>query len=137
MNFGWRTAAKIAWRESRPSALKFLFVIIAVAAGVGALTGVRGFSRAFHTMLMREARTLLAGDLSVRTFLLPTPEQTRYLESLRARGISSTWITETISMAAAQPGKPPVLVSVKAVDPRPIRSTARCNSNPTRTHARL
>src|SRR3954447_24324450 len=117
MNFGWSKAAKIAWRESRPSALKFLFVIIAVAAGVGALTGVRGFSRAFHTMLMREARTLLAGDLSVRSFLLPTPEQTRYLESLRARGISSTWITETISMAAAQPGKPPVLVSVKAVDP--------------------
>ena len=44
MKFGWRTAAKIAWRESRPSALKFMFVILAVAAGVAALTRVRVFS---------------------------------------------------------------------------------------------
>ena len=116
MKFSWRTAAKIAWRESRPSALKFTFVILAVAAGVGALTGVRGFSRAFHSMLMREARTLLAADLSVRTFLLPTPEQIAQMDSMGNRGITRTWITETVSMAGAGEGKPPVLVSIKAVD---------------------
>ena len=117
MRFGWRTAAKIAWRESRPSALKFLFVILAVAAGVGALTGVRGFSRAFHNMLMREARTLLAADLSVRTFALPTAEQTNEMDALSKQGIQRTWITETVSMAVADPNRPPVLVSIKAVDP--------------------
>ena len=41
-------------------------MIVAVAIGVGSLAGVRGFSRAFYGMLLREARTLMAADLSVR-----------------------------------------------------------------------
>ena len=40
MNFRWSTAFKIAWREARSSSFKFLFVILAVAVGVGSLTGV-------------------------------------------------------------------------------------------------
>ena len=31
--FPWRTALKIAWRESRSSPAKFLFVVMAVAVG--------------------------------------------------------------------------------------------------------
>ncbi len=112
----WRTALKIAWREARASSVKFAFVILAVAVGVGALTGVRGFSRAFHLMLVREARTLIAADLSVRVFALPSPEQDTVMNQLAARGVDHTWITETISMAAVE-GRAPVLVSVKAVDP--------------------
>ncbi len=73
MHFSWKTACKIAWRESRSSSFKFLFVILAVAVGVGSLTGVRGFSRAFHEMLLTQARTLMAADLSLRVFELPTP----------------------------------------------------------------
>lgn len=113
----WRTAVKIAWREGRASSVKFAFVILAVAVGVGALTGVRGFSRAFHTLLVREARTLIAADLSVRTFALASADQEATMTQLASRGVAHTWITETISMAAIE-GKPPVLVSVKAVDPR-------------------
>lgn len=114
-SLSWRTALKIAWREGRASTVKFAFVILAVAVGVGSLTGVRGFSRAFHAMLIREARTLIAADLSVRTFALATPEQNATMKQLAAAGVDHTWITETISMAAVE-GKPPVLVSVKAVD---------------------
>jgi putative ABC transport system permease protein len=113
----WRTASHLAWRESRASAVKFAFVIIAVAIGVGSLAGVRGFSRSFHSMLLREARTLLAGDLSVRMFLLPSPEQNQALAKLERQGIAHTWITETVSMASYRPGKPPVLVSIKSVEP--------------------
>ena len=54
---------------------KFLFVMLAVAIGVGALTGVRGFSEAFRDMLLRNARVLMAGDLSLRVFHQPRPEQ--------------------------------------------------------------
>jgi predicted lysophospholipase L1 biosynthesis ABC-type transport system permease subunit len=36
-----RTALRIAWRELRASPAKFAFVVFAVTAGVGALTGVR------------------------------------------------------------------------------------------------
>jgi putative ABC transport system permease protein len=57
MNFSWTTAFKIAWREARSSSFKFLFVILAVAIGVGSLTGVRGFSHAFNEMLLGRARS--------------------------------------------------------------------------------
>ncbi|HCC56041.1 MAG TPA: ABC transporter permease, partial [Solibacterales bacterium] len=111
------TAARIAWREGRASTGKFLFVILAVAAGVGCLTGVRGFSRVFHTMLLKEARTLMAADLMVRVFSLPSPAQTAVMDDLNKRGIDHTWITETITMLSAGAGDaPPILVSAKAVD---------------------
>ena len=50
------TAFRIAVRDARAARGKFLFVIVAVALGVGSLTGVRGFSQAFASMLLREAR---------------------------------------------------------------------------------
>jgi putative ABC transport system permease protein len=115
--FPLRTAAKIAVREARSSSFKFGFVILAVAVGVGALTGVRGFSRAFHVLLVKEARTLMAADLSVRIFLAPTPQQLRVMDDVAASGAPYTAVTEAISMAAAGASKPPVLAGVKAIDP--------------------
>jgi putative ABC transport system permease protein len=117
MRFSWSTAWKIAWREARVSSFKFGFVILAVAVGVGSLTGVRGFSRAFHDMLLSQARTLMAADLSLRVFELPTPEQNAEMDSLARQGVQRTWITETLTMASAGESRPPMLVSVKAVDP--------------------
>ena len=69
------TAFRIAIREARASRGKFLFVILAVALGVGSLTGVRGFSQAFGSMLLSEARSLMAADISVRIFGDPHAEQ--------------------------------------------------------------
>lgn len=118
MRFSWGTAFKIAWRESRASSVKFLFVVLAVAAGVGSLTGVRGFSRAFHDLLLSQARTLMAADMTVRVFQLPTAEQTSVLDQLAKEGVRRTWITETLSMAASPSSGAPMLVSIKAVDPK-------------------
>ncbi len=114
----WRTALKIAWREAHASSAKFLFVIAAVAIGVGSLAGVRGFSRAFYGMLLREARTLMASDLSVRVFALPDAAQTAIMAKLEKRGVRRTWVTETLSMVSSGTVANPVLVSIKAVDPR-------------------
>lgn len=113
----WSLAARIAWRESRASLGRFAFVVAAVAVGVAALVGVRGFSTLFHDVLLKEARTLLAADLSVRDFRLPTQEQTAALDRLRAQGIAVTWVTESVSMLSAGPETVPLLVSVKAVEP--------------------
>jgi len=113
-----RTAGRIAWRETRSSLAKFLFVVLAVAAGVGALSGVRGFSQSFHSMLTKEARTVMAADLAARQFNLPTDQQIAGLDDLARRGVEYTWITETVSMAAAPSGDAtPVLAALKAVDP--------------------
>src|SRR5258708_33188897 len=95
------TALKIAWREAHASSAKFLFVIAAGAIGVGSLAGVRGFSRAFYGMLLREARTLMASDLSVRVFALPDAAQTAIMAKLEKRGVRRTWGTETPSMGSS------------------------------------
>lgn len=96
---------------------KFAFVALAVAVGVGSLAGVRGFGRAFRGMLLTEARTLMAGDLSVRVFELPGEEQLRALAELEAGGVRRTQVTETVSMMSSERARNPVLVSLKAVDP--------------------
>jgi putative ABC transport system permease protein len=118
MKLPFRTAARIAWRETRSSLVKFLFVVLGVAAGVGALSGVRGFSQSFESTLTHEARTIMAADLTARQFVVPNAAQTAQLDSLAARGVERTIVTETVSMAAATtPDAVPVLVSIKSVDP--------------------
>jgi len=92
---------------------------------VGSLAGVRGFGRAFRTMLLAEARTLMAADLMVRVFELPTPEQLRLFDSLEHRGARRTDITETISMLTAGENDPPVFCGVKAWTLRSILFMAR------------
>src|SRR6202451_1525546 len=94
----WASAAKIAWRELQASRAKFLFVIISVAIGVAALTGVRGVRDSFQHTLLGEARTLMAADLSARMFRQPTPVEEQQLNAMASRGIQRTQITDTVSM---------------------------------------
>ena len=117
MSRAWRTAFVMAWREGRASKGKFLFVVLAVTVGVACITGVRGFSEAFRGMLLRDARTLMAADLTVRTFEAPTPAQLEALQSVERRGAALTRIIETVSMISARGAADPLLVSVKAVEP--------------------
>ena len=113
----WSTAAKIAWRELHAGKAKFLFVLLSVAVGVAALTGVRGFSQSFQRALLLQARSIMAGDLSARMFRQATPTETKALDALSSQGVQRTVVTETISMAMAQGDPVPLLVTLKAVDP--------------------
>ncbi len=123
MRLSLRTASRIAWRETRSSMAKFLFVVLAVAAGVGALAGVRGFSQSFRATLKDESRTVMAADLTARQFTPATEAQAAKLDDLARQGVAHTLITETISMASSGTAAPgtdaatPALVSIKAVDP--------------------
>ena len=115
---GWATAAKIAWRELRASRSKFLFVILSVAIGVAALTGVRGFSESFQKVLLDQARSIMSADLSARMFRLITPQENAKLDVLaESKGVERTSVTETVSMASLQGDPVPLLVSLKVVDP--------------------
>ncbi|MDP9049408.1 MAG: FtsX-like permease family protein [Acidobacteriota bacterium] len=113
----YRSAARIAAREMRSSRGKFFFVLLSVAIGVAALTGVRGFSASFRTTLLLRARSIMAADLSARTFQQLTPEELRSVDSIRATGVQTTTVIEMISMASSPASPDPVLVSIKAVDP--------------------
>ncbi|MFL6352500.1 MAG: ABC transporter permease [Bryobacteraceae bacterium] len=112
-----QTAAKIAWREMRGSPTKFVFVILAVAVGIGALSGVKGFGYAFKAMLLRNAKQLIAADVQAQTWNLPTPQQIEEVKKIAKQYGALTRVTETISMAASERSHLPQMVSIKAVDP--------------------
>lgn len=129
----WRTAARIALRELRSSAGRFLFVVAAVALGVGALTGVRSFSQSFRQMLQERARTLIAGDVELRAPVTLTPAERAELERLASEQVQWTRITESLSMVAAPAtgtAGAPVLTTLKAVDPRLYPMAGSVSSQP-------
>lgn len=113
----YTSAARIAAREMRSSRGKFFFVILSVAIGVAALTGVRGFSTSFRGALLTRARSIMAGDLAARMFQQITPEQQKGLDEIAAEGVEITPVTELLSMASSPKTMDPLLISLKAVDP--------------------
>jgi putative ABC transport system permease protein len=113
----YRSAAKIAAREMRASRGKFAFVLLSVAIGVAALTGVRGFSASFRTTLLTRARSIMAADLAARMGQQATTDEQKGLDGVGATGVEMTNITEMLSMASSPKSPDPLLVSLKAVDP--------------------
>ena len=111
----WSAALRIAWREFQAAPAKFLFVIVSVAIGVAALTGVRGFTESFQKTLTGQARTILAADVSARMFRQPSAKEIAGLNALH--GVERTQVTEMVSMASTPSDPIPLLVSLKAVDP--------------------
>jgi putative ABC transport system permease protein len=117
MALSYSTAARIAARELRSSRGKFAFVVLSVAIGVAALTGVRGFSSSFRATLLLRARSIMAADISARTTQQPTATEQAALDKLRAEGNDITEVTELLSMASSTTSLDPLLVSLKAVEP--------------------
>ncbi|MBV9761605.1 MAG: ABC transporter permease [Acidobacteriaceae bacterium] len=130
LNFGFGTASKIAWRELRAAPAKFFFVILAVAVGVAALSGVKGFGFAFRGMLLRNARQLIASDLQAQTWNDPSPDDLAKLQAIAGRYGSITRVTETISMAASANERVPQMISVKGVDPSVYPYYGKLTLNP-------
>src|SRR3954465_6498663 len=110
-----QTASKIAWRDLRAAPAKFFFVILSVAVGVAALSGVKGFGYAFQGMLLRNAKQLLAADVQGQTWNDPTPEQAARIEGIGRRAGNMTNVVETVSMARSGGQRIPQMVAVKGV----------------------
>lgn len=136
-SFGIRTASKIAWRDLRAAPAKFLFVVLAVAVGVAALSGVKGFGYAFKGMLLRNAKQLIAADLQAQTWGLPTPEQLSGMQKIADRYGSMTRVTETVSMAGSVNQRVPQMVSVKGVDPSVYPYYGQLKLNPAQPVSKL
>src|SRR5262245_38141935 len=118
MNFNrnkLRFAVLMSWRETRAAAGKFAFLVLAIALGTGALTAVTGFNASVRHTLSREARSLMAADISVRLPLRPPQSDFDMLRNLESEGITTTQVTETVSMATSG-NHSPVLISVKGAD---------------------
>jgi putative ABC transport system permease protein len=123
----------MAWRETRATPAKFVFVIISVALGAAALTAVMGFNESVQYTLLREARSLMAGDVSVRMPIEPSPQEKEFLDALKLQGIDSTRVTETVSMASVGQGVP-VLASIKGADVGRYPFYGQLELDPTNAH---
>ena len=114
----WLTALRIAARELVFARVKFIFVVLSVAIGVGALTGVRGFADSFSTTLLGQARSILAADLTAKMTRTLRPEELERLDRFAAKaGAQMTQVTEMASMAGVEGDPVPLLVSLKVIDP--------------------
>jgi putative ABC transport system permease protein len=114
----WMFELRMAWRETRSSYKKFLFLIAVIALGVGALTGLKGFSTALNHSISRSAKDLIAADIAVRFRSLASQKEIDSLEKLTQHGVQVSRTTETLSMVALQKAPNPILSEVRAVDPK-------------------
>ncbi|HWI63471.1 MAG TPA: ABC transporter permease, partial [Symbiobacteriaceae bacterium] len=108
---------RMALRELRRGKRKFVFFVLCIAIGVAGLVGVKGFNASIQEAMLREARPLMAADMTLSTGRPITPEQETFLGGLGTRGIQVARVTETTSMAMTQDKQGFRLVEVKAVDP--------------------
>ncbi len=120
----------MAWRETRASWRHFLYFLVCIAIGVGALTGVSLFGRDVEQTVNKEARSLLGGDLEIRLSRPISPGGQAVLDSLGQRGVALTHVSELIAMAAgAEPsraGQSTQIIELKAVEPQyPLYGTLR------------
>jgi putative ABC transport system permease protein len=105
-------------REARGSGARLLFFVLCLAVGVGAVVSVNSFSDGLDEGIRKEARSLLAADLSIRS---RRPIDDAFREAVRALpGSQQTEIAEMLTVVAvpAEPGSRArsQLTEVKAVD---------------------
>lgn len=91
---------RMAWRETRGAWRHFLYFFACIAIGVGALVGVSLFGTNVDHAVTKEARGLLGGDLEIRLSHPLSSEGQEVLDSLGARGMAFTHVSELVAMAA-------------------------------------
>ena len=113
---------KMAWRETRAAWRHFVFFLVCIAVGVGALVAVSLFGANVDRAVTREARSLLGGDLEVQLSHPMSPAGQAFMDSMTDRGITTTHVSELVAMAAI-PDRPSMslhstqIIELKAVDP--------------------
>lgn len=112
----------MAWRETRAAWRHFLYFLVCIAIGVGALTGVSLFGTQVERAVTKEARGLLGGDLEIRLSRLVSPAGQEVLDSLSDRGVAFIHVSELVAMAAragsSESGQPTQIIELKAVEPQ-------------------
>lgn len=120
----------MAWRETRTAWRHFLYFLVCIAIGVGALTGVSLFGTQVEQAVTKEARGLLGGDLEVRLSRPISSTGQEVLDALTDRGVVLTHVTELVAMAAragsSGSGQPTQIIELKAVESHyPLYGTLR------------
>lgn len=90
----------MAWRETRGAWRHFLYFFVCIAIGVSAVVGVSLFAAHVEHAVSKQAKSLLGGDLEIRSSHPLSVESRTILDTLYQRGITRTHISELVAMAA-------------------------------------
>ena len=90
----------MAWREIRGSWRQFVFFLACLAVGVGAVVGIDLFATNVESLILRDARSLLGGDLEIRAAHQLSDSGRKTLDALRERNVDVTHVRELVGMAA-------------------------------------
>ncbi|HZU25221.1 MAG TPA: hypothetical protein VFA04_06845, partial [Bryobacteraceae bacterium] len=110
-----RFLLRFCCRDLRSSPARALAAVIALAVGVGAINAARCLSATLRDKLTAQSREWLAADISLEA---PAQDFSRLDDTQRQIGADRTVVTETISSAESSQAPNPLMVAVKAVDPR-------------------
>ena len=88
---------RMAGRELRSSWRRVAFFFLCVAVGVAAIVALRSLIQNVRVALAAEARTLLAGDISIRTDR-PWSDETRRIVDGRLAGVAPLRRTEIVDI---------------------------------------
>ena len=114
---------RMAWRETRAAWRHFIYFLACIALGVAALVGVGLFGANLEGAIQREARSLMAGDVELRTSRPLTQAGEAVLKAFEARGIERLQVSELVAMVAVPSAlggahrQGTQLVELKAVEP--------------------
>src|SRR3989449_10377954 len=105
---------RLAWRETRAGFRHLVVLVVCVALGVTALVAVTGFAGNLDRALAREGKSLIGGDVELRSPRPLDTETEAALASLVARGATIARVRELAAMAR-HPRRPSTLmVELKA-----------------------
>ena len=112
-----RFVGAMLWRESRAALPRLLVFMTCIMIGVAGLVAVKNFGLTLQRTIHREARTLMASDLVLRSNRPFTPAEEAALERLRSQGAQTTASLEFVTMAQGPARGQVRLVEARAVGP--------------------
>ena len=115
-----RFVLRMTVRELRASWRRLLFFFVCVAIGVGAIVALRSVIQNVRGNLVREARAMMAADVSIGTNRSWTPEVTAIIEKHLADApvVARTEAIETATMVRPAQGRDVArMVELRAVQP--------------------
>jgi len=112
----------MAWRETRAAWRHFVYFVLCIAVGVGAVVGIGLFAANVEHAVTREARGLLGGDLEIRSSRALSESGRSVLQSAVERGARLSHASELVAMAATA-GQPSTAVTTQVIELKAVEST--------------
>ena len=110
-----RFVFRLAWRETRGAWRHFGYFFACITLGVSALVGVGSFADSLERTVARSAKSLMGGDVEVRSSL-PLPGAAAPPIAPMFADVETTRVRELVAMAQAGPSQSHI-VELKAVEP--------------------